>query len=81
MGDGTTVSCGQGTAYEVWRDADPSPTCGHRYAAPGEYAVTATSYWDVDWSGAGQSGTITFTLSQGSSVRVSEAFALVTEQG
>ena len=43
--------------------------------------MTAASDWEVEWAGAGQSGTITFTLTRDTSVRVSEAFALVTEQG
>lgn len=81
MGDGTQLSCGKGTPYHVAFDDDPSPTCGHTYRGPGTFPVTATSYWEVDWSGAGQSGTITFTLSRDTSVTVREAFALVTEQG
>jgi hypothetical protein len=51
------------------------------YAGPGTFPVTATSEWEVVWAGAGQSGTIEFTLSQSSSVTVREAFALVTENG
>lgn len=81
MGDGTQMSCGKGTPYHVAFDDDPSPTCGHTYRGPGTFPVTATSYWEVDWSGAGQSGTITFTLLRDTSVTVREAFALVTEQG
>ena len=81
MGDGTIVSCGRGTAYDPPYDAEPSPNCGHRYEAPGKYQVTATSYWEVDWAGAGQSGTITFTLSRDASVWVREAHGLISQQG
>ncbi len=81
MGDGTNVSCGKGTAYDQAYNAGPSPNCGHRYEAPGKYQVTATSYWEVDWSGAGQSGTITFTLSRDASVWVREAHGLISQQG
>ena len=81
MGDGTTVNCTKGTPYEVAFEAEPSPNCGHVYEAPGTYQVTATSDWDVDWAGAGQSGTIAFTLTRDASVNGAEAFALVTEQG
>lgn len=81
MGDGTVVSCGKGTPYQEAFGADESPTCGHRYATPGRYAVTATSNWDVDWSGAGQAGTISFTLTRDSSVWVREALGLVSQQG
>ena len=81
MGDGTTVNCQQGTAYRAAFGSDPSPTCGHRYAAPGSYPVTATSDWEVQWSGGGTSGTIRFSLAQNTTVQVAEAFALTTEQG
>lgn len=81
MGDGASVTCGQGTAYQVGFDDAPSPDCGHLYSAPGTYTVTGTSFWEVDWSGGGQSGTIEFTLSRETTVRVAEAFALVQGQG
>lgn len=81
MGDGTRKSCGKGTPYDPSFDAASSPTCGHRYDAPGRYPVTATSNWTVDWSGAGQSGTITFTLTRDASVWVRQAHGLVSRQG
>lgn len=81
MGDGTTVNCGEGTPYLPAFDADPSPTCGHRYREPGRYQVSATSDWQVDWDGAGQSGVITFSLHNDAQVWVREAFALVTRNG
>lgn len=71
LGDGTTVTCrNPGTE---WRRSLPgakedSPTCGHTYlrdsgSQPGHsYTIAATTHWTVDWSGGGQSGTITFTL-------------------
>ena len=81
MGDGTRVSCGQGTAYTAGQLANPSPTCGHRYTAPGRYDVTAAAHWTVDWEGAGQAGTITLTLSRDASVWVREAAGLISRQG
>ncbi|MGB7963926.1 MAG: hypothetical protein WCF12_13355 [Propionicimonas sp.] len=81
MGDGTQKSCGKGTPYDPSFDAESSPTCGHRYETPGRYPVTATSHWTVDWSGAGQSGTITFTLTRDASVWVRQAHGLVSRQG
>lgn len=81
MGDGTRVSCGQGTRYTAGQQANPSPTCGHRYTAPGRYPVTAAAHWTVDWEGAGQAGTITLTLSRDSSVWVREAAGLISRQG
>lgn len=81
MGDGTVVSCGKGTAYVPSFGAAPSPNCGHRYEAPGRYQVTATSHWDVDWTGGGQAGTIRFTLTRDASIWVREAHGLISEQG
>jgi hypothetical protein len=81
MGDGTRVQCGQGTPYGPGFGAQESPTCGHTYRRPGQYPVTATSHWAVDWTGAGQSGRITFDLAGTSAVRVAEAYSLVTGQG
>ncbi len=71
LGDGTTVTCrNEGTEWQrSLRNAEEdSPTCGHTYlresgSQPGHaYTITATTYWEVDWSGGGQSGTITFSL-------------------
>ena len=80
LGDGTVVECGQGTAYQAAYDDQPSPTCGHQYRKPGKYNISATSHWVVDWSGAGQTGVITFDLQEHASVWVREAFALVQRQ-
>lgn len=66
MGDGSApITCGQGTPYNSSVDvAEPSPDCGYTYQKTSwdqpnhEYTVTASSYWRVDWTGAGQQGTI-----------------------
>ncbi|MFT4011013.1 MAG: hypothetical protein QM655_13340 [Nocardioidaceae bacterium] len=66
MGDGSKpIKCGKGTSYNSSVDgAKPSPDCGYTYQKASwdqpdhQYTVTATSHWRVDWSGAGQSGTI-----------------------
>jgi hypothetical protein len=68
MGDGQTITCwgsnAKGTKYEPIYGKRPSPTCGHAYETTSweqpnhVYAVTARSFWRIDWSGAGQSGTI-----------------------
>lgn len=81
MGDGTRVSCGRGTPYAAGHGADPSPTCGHTYATPGRFDVSATSHWTVEWEGAGQAGTITLTLTDDSSVWVRQAHGLISRQG
>ncbi|MFV0452120.1 MAG: hypothetical protein ACK5LS_07735, partial [Propioniciclava sp.] len=67
FGDGTTTTCREMTAYSRTRAGyelgDPSPTCGHMYEYPslpdGDYTVTATASWTVQWSALGFSGTLT----------------------
>jgi hypothetical protein len=84
-GDGTTITCrGAGTAWRPELGSGPSPTCGHRYTRasldePGEaYVVRATTHWRVEWSGAGQSGVLTFTMSGTRPLRVTELQVLQT---
>jgi hypothetical protein len=73
MGDGTTVTCGQGKPWRsIWVNNEPSPDCGHMYAKDGEYTITATSYWVVNWSGIGQTGTITLQLDDTATLRIAE---------
>jgi len=85
MGDGATVTCdGPGTPYSRELGAAVSPTCGHRYGRssagqPGaEYTVTATTSWDVDWAGGGESGQLTQTRSSSTRVRIGELQVLVS---
>lgn len=78
MGDGTTVTCGLGTAYVTTYGNTDSPGCGHRYETTsadqpnGKYPVSATSYWNVNWSAGGQSGTIPLQLTSSTEVEVRE---------
>src|SRR6266508_54030 len=75
MGDGSTVTCGAGTPYVETEQVEDSPDCGYRYQATskhvpgGRYTVTATSYWNVHWTGGGTEGDIN-GLDFGQSVRV-----------
>ncbi|MEU5305474.1 hypothetical protein ACH4YO_38035 [Streptomyces noursei] len=76
MGDGTTVSCpGPGAVYEPSHGRKTSPDCGHVYSrtsadhSGSTYAVSATSQWEVDWTGAGQHGQ--FTVERSSQVHIS----------
>lgn len=65
MGDGTVVTCGRGRPWTMVATSGKnvaSPDCGHVYEEMGTYTVTARSYWSVNWSGAGQSGTLPLTL-------------------
>lgn len=78
MGDGSTVSCGQGTPYADHYGKRDSPTCGHRYAQTSggqpqnAYSVTATSHWVITWAGGGMTGTVTLDQNQSAQVRIGE---------
>lgn len=79
MGDGHAVTCtGRGTEWKPAKGSEDSPTCGYRYTRPGKRIITATTFWEVDWSGAGQTGTITFDLSGTRTVNVVELRAVNT---
>ncbi|MCR1785867.1 hypothetical protein KVF89_25250 [Nocardioides carbamazepini] len=85
MGDGTKVVCRKpGTPYQPSYGRKPSPDCGHTYTTSSAhepqqtYAVTATSDWIVQWSGAGQTGTIRLNgLVRRTQITVGEAQVLV----
>lgn len=87
MGDGQTVTCAEenapGTEYDESHGDSPSPTCGHQYqqtstSQPGQsYTVTADSYWTVEWSGGGESGTIPIDLSTSTELTIGESQAVV----
>ena len=53
-----------------------SPDCGHTYVRQGKHQVRATSYWQVDWSGMGQSGSIPLSFSDTALVTIGEAQVL-----
>ena len=77
MGDGTTVHCtganAAGTPYTFTTEMTPSPTCGHVYTKQGNpYTITATAHWQVNWTAAGQSGTIPLQLTSTTTRRVGE---------
>lgn len=57
MGDGTTRTCGLGTPWTPQvRPGAESPTCGHRYQRRGDYQITATATWQVNWTAGGAAG-------------------------
>lgn len=80
MGDGKSVSCQKGSEYRDSYKVKDSPTCGHRYSQQGRYVVTATTHWQADWTGYGQSGTIPFTLVSSRQVEIGEIQVLVTQK-
>ncbi|MFI5825573.1 hypothetical protein ACIA8I_42020 [Streptomyces rishiriensis] len=59
MGDGARVVCHDaGTPYNESYGRQESPTCGYTYEKTGNYTVTATTNWQVEWSAAGESGVL-----------------------
>lgn len=79
MGDGTKVTCARpGTPYQKSYGAQESPDCGHRYTRTstgepgGRFPVTATTTWDIEWTGASQTGTLTATRESETSVEIHE---------
>lgn len=74
LGNGRVVSCAdKGTPYRDSFGMSQSPTCGFAgYIKAGRYTVTATAYWEVDWEGMGQAGTITFQLTRSAQIVVGE---------
>ena len=84
-GDGATVTCEDaGTEWTPELGPGPSPTCGHRYdrastrERSGAFEVRATTHWRVEWSGAGQTGEITFTMTGTRPLEVTELQVLQT---
>jgi hypothetical protein len=85
MGDGIRVTCtGPGTPYTRAVGESESPTCGYRYSRPSSaqpdaaYTVTATTTWEIRWSGGGQSGQLTQTRSSTTRARIGELQVLVS---
>jgi hypothetical protein len=79
MGDGSTITCtNPGTAWTPAQGTGDSPTCGYRYRTPGQRTITATTHWQVDWSGAGQTGTIPLALSGTRQIDVTQLRAVIS---
>jgi len=77
MGDGEVVACrSPGTKYEDRYGKQSSPDCGYSYERSGHFRVRATSYWQVDWSGMGQSGIIPLSFTDSVLITVGEVQVL-----
>lgn len=77
MGDGEVVVCRTpGTPYEDSYGRQDSPDCGYTYTRQGVYQVWARSYWSVQWSGLGQSGSIPLQFANSVRITVGEAQVL-----
>ena len=59
----------------IW-GKNSSPTCGYTYTRQGVYTVAATSYWEVAWTGIGQSGTIALNFSRSATITMGEVQVL-----
>jgi hypothetical protein len=83
-GDGTSTTCsGPGTPYSSGDGPTAtSPTCGHTYTRDsgiGDFTVSATIIWTVNWAGAGQTGAFNdLTTTATEAVHVEQSRALVT---
>ena len=78
MGDGSQVVCTHpGSPYKQSYGNRQSPDCGHVYGAPADYTVTGTTYWEVTWAGAGQSGQIPLQLSSSTQITIGELQVLI----
>lgn len=80
MGDGSTVTCeSAGTPYKSSYGKRKSPDCGHLYEESsagepgGEFTVTATSTWAIEWEGGGESGTDSEVRTSEVQIQVGEA--------
>ncbi len=84
LGDGTVVHCAgeaaRGTEYVDSFDLQESPTCGHIYAKQGApYTITATSHWEVAWTGGGEAGVIPLDLVATTTRDIGELQVLTTQ--
>ena len=85
LGDGHTASCGPGTPYSTSYGVADSPTCGYKYTKiskskpGGKYQIAATSYWALDWTAGGQTGTIPLDFTQNTTLSVGEIQVVVSD--
>ena len=81
MGDGSTVICGKGAAYGSAADPSEAP-CSHTYRRAGQWQITATTSWQVDWQAStGRSGGTAVQTQSSVALDVREARALIVERG
>lgn len=82
FGDGGPgASCGQGQRFNPDTMGPETPVvCGRQegYSKQGEYTITATSHWVVDWAGINQTGTIEFPRTVSETVRIGEIQVVTT---
>lgn len=73
LGDGSTITCTSMTVRPTSAPAmQRSPDCGHTYVTHGDYTITATTVWNLDWAALGQSGSFRMQMSGSSDLKVGE---------
>jgi hypothetical protein len=83
LGDGHHLTCTRTTEYPARPDryGTPSPACGYTYqkrSRPGhDYTVTATTHWQITWTTAGRTGTLTTTHTGRRTLPIGELQALI----
>lgn len=79
MGNGDKVVCKSTTPRTGDRQGnEKSPTCGYMYEKRGIYDISATTYWQVDWSGIGAKGGTSLELTRHATVEISEIQVVTT---
>lgn len=78
MGDGNTLRCGY---QPVWiKGNTQKSTCSYTYEYPspeGEpYVVSATTTWDVQWTAAGRSGSLSMERTASRTITIGELHSL-----
>lgn len=77
-GDATTSVCNLMRPRPAGMDPlTPSPDCGHTYLSRGDYTITATAGWAVNWQALGQSGALPLNSASTVSVPIREFSSLV----
>lgn len=81
LGDGgQTITCGIGVRFDPrMMNPDTPVACGRQqgYQKQGEYTITATSRWQVEWNGIGESGVIPIEATSSGTVRIGEIQVVV----
>lgn len=82
MGNGDTKECDKGTEHPEYRTHDEkSPDCGYVYHQRGDFTVTATAHWVINWRGLGKNGTIQMDLTSQVHTSVVEVVAVNVPNG
>jgi hypothetical protein len=83
-GEGDPVVChslGDDPDHKIHVPTIPPHGCYHTYERKGIYHVTATTYFDIEWSGAGRQGTVAgLTVVQEADYRIGEIRVLIVNR-